>query len=593
MSTLELYHKLTVGERFRGFSGKPRNLENFVYPLGRDWLFGAAMLAVVLSYFAVFCIINFAGFERFCTGDMYEDTYVAKLFWEQKTLFPENWVFGNQYYVITTPVLAALFYGMGCTVNTAMAMATTVMTVLILISLFWMLQPFAGWKGAMLGCALMVSVVTAPYIVDAIEGQIFYLMASYYAGYLVTLFVVFGAYLRARRSSTYKGFVPLLIVSAALSFCTGMQSLRQTAIMALPLAVYEIIRWLPRLREVWDTLHILHTRQNTHVLKRAMLEKLAREKSTILALTACVFNLLGYGMVRLIDPKSVTIYGEVQAQTAAARQESMQTAIRGLQSITGLKYLNTESWNGFIGGFCLFLVCVVATALVLRFRERNRKEDLFAYLDLCVLSLITVFAIGVTTDISLRSIYFFVWYPLVTIAGVVLFRLIQGIWKGIFTLVLTAFMVGNLFVSYGECVEDALSDERPLMADVAQWIEDHGYTIIYGEWNTVTEIAAWSDGALTAGAWSDKLYRPLDYINPLDIYSKEDNEKAIHVMIPWTKEPSLFHGAMHDVEMEKKAHFIREEEEYELYTSSEQLMVFTPRYRPSYAKHIDTVQKIK
>lgn len=558
-----------------------------------DWLIGAVMLAVVISYFVVFCIINFAGFERFCTGDMYEDTYIAKLFWEQKTLFPENWVFGNQYYVITTPVLAALFYGMGCTVNTAMAMATTVMTILILISLFWMLRPFTMWGESMLGCALMVSVVTAPYIVEAIEGQIFYLMASYYAGYLVTLFVVFGAYLRAMRSSTYKGFVPLLILSAALSFCTGMQSLRQTAIMVLPLAVYEMARWLPRVPEVLNTLHILYTQQNTKILKQAMLEKLEREKSTILALVSCISNLLGYGAVQLIAPKSVTIYGELRTQTAAARQESLQAAVRGLQSITGLKYLNTESWNGFIGGFCLFMVCVVAVALVLRFRERGRKEGLFVYLDLCVLSLIAVFVIGVTTDISLRSIYFFVWYPLATVAGVVLFRLIQGIWKGLLALALTAFMVANLFVSYGECVEDALSDEKPLMADVAQWIEDHGYTIIYGEWNTVTEIAAWSDGAITAGAWADKLYRPLDYINPLDIYSEEDNDKAIHVLIPWTKEPSLFHGAMNDVEMCRKAYFIREEEEYELYTSSEQLMVFTPRYRPSYAKHIDAVQKIK
>jgi len=259
----------------------------------RQWAVGAAMLAVVIAYFTVFCIINFAGFERFCTGDMYEDTYVAKLMWEQKTVFPENWVFGNQYYVITTPVLSALFYGMGLTVNTAMAAATTVMTILILLSLFWMLRPFARWHECLLGCALMLAVVSGPYLVDAIEGQIFYLMCSYYAAYLITLFVAFGAYIRAMKGCSWRAFVPMAALSAALSFCTGMQSLRQTAIMVLPMGVYEILRWLPRVPEVIGTLRTLRVYQNTRPLKAAMRQKLAGEKGTILALAVFVSNLLG------------------------------------------------------------------------------------------------------------------------------------------------------------------------------------------------------------------------------------------------------------------------------------------------------------
>ena len=42
---------------------------------------------------------------------MYSDAQIAKLMWEQKTIFPKNWIFGNQYYVIATPVLAAVMYG--------------------------------------------------------------------------------------------------------------------------------------------------------------------------------------------------------------------------------------------------------------------------------------------------------------------------------------------------------------------------------------------------------------------------------------------------------------------------------------------------
>lgn len=557
-----------------------------------EWAFGGVMLAVIVAYFTAFCTINFHGFARFSTGDMYEDTYIAKLFWEQKTLFPENWVFGNQYYVITTPVLAALFYGLGCSVNTAMAAATTVMVLLILASFFWMLRPFVRWQEALFGCALLLAVVMGTYIVDTTQGQIFYLMCSYYAAYLITLFVVFGAYARCRRGCTYRAFFEMLAVSAVLSFCTGMQSLRQTAVMVLPMVIYEIIYWAPRATEVLNTLEVLRTRQNTRPLQCVMFRKLAREKGTLLALGVCTANLLGYGTVLLIDPESVTIFGTLESQNAERRLIDLQSALRGLQSITGLRYLNPEQWNGFLGGFALVLVCVVAAALLLRGWERKRREGLFLFLDLCAVSLGVVFLVGVFSDIAVRSIYFFVWYPLAALAGVLVLRMTRGIRRGVIAVGLTVFMVVNLNVSYGECVKDALSEEQPLEARVAEWIVDHGYTIAYGEWNSVTDVAVWTDGQVTAGAWSwtDKLFRPLEYINPLGIYSEEDNQTAIHILTPETKDTSLLHAEMNDVEMHPKAHFVGigadgEPAEYLLYTSEHQLMEFMPRYRPNYEKH--------
>ena len=48
--------------------------------------FSLIIILVLLAYFAVFAIVNFAGFAYFCNADMYEDTLVARLMWEQKTL---------------------------------------------------------------------------------------------------------------------------------------------------------------------------------------------------------------------------------------------------------------------------------------------------------------------------------------------------------------------------------------------------------------------------------------------------------------------------------------------------------------------------
>ena len=92
------------------------------------------LLGLIILCIRAILIINFQGFPRYCDTDMYSDTLVAKLMWEQKTLFPQNWVFGNQFYVIATPVLCALFYGVTGNLNFSMGLAFTVMGLLILVS---------------------------------------------------------------------------------------------------------------------------------------------------------------------------------------------------------------------------------------------------------------------------------------------------------------------------------------------------------------------------------------------------------------------------------------------------------------------------
>ena len=68
-------------------------------------------------------------------------------------------------------------------------------------------------------------------------------------------------------------------------------------------------------------------------------------------------------------------------------------------------------------------------------------------------------------------------------------------------------------------------------------------------------------------------------------YSEADNATAVHLLLPESRDVSLLHAQMHEVDMHPKAHFIRGETEYMLYTSDSQLMEFTPRYVPNDSKH--------
>ena len=106
-----------------------------------EYLLIALIALIILAYLALYSFIDFGYFARVSTSDMYEDTLAARLMWEQKSLFPKSYLFGNQFYVVATPVLSALFYGLTGSMNRAMAWATACMSLLLLWSMEWMLRP--------------------------------------------------------------------------------------------------------------------------------------------------------------------------------------------------------------------------------------------------------------------------------------------------------------------------------------------------------------------------------------------------------------------------------------------------------------------
>ena len=114
-----------------------------------------APLLCLAAFFAVFALVNFVYLPRVIDGDIYADMVLAREIWRQKTLFPDNWIYGNQYYTVATPVVAALFYGLTGSMNLSMALATTLMSALIVWSFCWMLRPFVPSRAVRLSALLL------------------------------------------------------------------------------------------------------------------------------------------------------------------------------------------------------------------------------------------------------------------------------------------------------------------------------------------------------------------------------------------------------------------------------------------------------
>lgn len=518
---------------------------------------GLSVLAILVMacYFAVFAVINFKCFARFCEQDMYADTLVAMMIWEQKSLFPLGYVFGNQLYVVATPVLAALFYGLTGSPNTAMALATTVMSVLILLSFFWLLRPVVK-RELSLACAALMLVACAfgDKLVNQEMGQLLFILCSYYACYLITLFVVLGDY---TRSAADPGLRPLtLTLSLLLCFATGMQSLRQTCIMVLPILAFEGLRLLLGFRKQGKAIFC------------------CRKLPLLRALAYASANLAGLLFAKLFPVHQYTIF-DAAPDSFSQRLSDVYVAFR---DVAGFGWAGPE--HPFFILLLAFQLALLFGALALQLRQIRRPSALSDLWWLLLISIAAVTAAALLTSLRIRAVYLFMYYPLLALSVALVLEQVGPRLRCTVSLALCLLSLANLYCSYIPSVRSALAPREEPLEQISAWAVENGYELVYGNHSTVAPgIAAYSDGALVAGCWDEEImFKAKPYLNIQNIYSLEDVERAIFVFTPWeldyAREAAMNAGA--------ELTFQGRYGELSVYTSTEQLMY--PRTYPWFEK---------
>lgn len=518
---------------------------------------GLSVLAILVMacYFAVFAVINFKCFARFCEQDMYADTLVAKMMWEQKSLLPLGYVFGNQLYVVATPVLAALFYGLTGSPNTAMALATTVMSALIMLSFFWLLRPVVK-RGISLACAALMLVACAfgDKLVNQEMGQLLFILCSYYACYLITLFVVLGDY---TRSAADPGLRPLtLTLSLLLCFATGMQSLRQTCIMVLPILAFEGLRLLLGFRKQGKAIFC------------------CRKLPLLRALAYASANLAGLLFAKLFPLHQYTIF-DADPDSFSQRLSDVYVAFR---DVAGFGWAGPE--HPFFILLLAFQLALLFGALALQLRQIRRPSALSDLWWLLLISIAAVTAAALLTSLRIRAVYLFMYYPLLALSVALVLEQVGPRLRCTVSLALCLLSLANLYCSYIPSVRSALAPREEPLEQISAWAVENGYELVYGNHTSVAPgIAAYSDGALVAGCWDEEImFKAKPYLNIQNIYSLEDVERAIFVFTPWeldyAQEAAMNAGA--------ELTFQGRYGELSVYTSTEQLMY--PRTYPWFEK---------
>lgn len=488
-----------------------------------DLFFSILLTVVLLIFLGLIFYINLSCNPKFYDGDMHCDINYAKAAWEAKSIFPKNWVFGNQLYVFATPVLTALIYGITSDSLLSIGFTSCIMTVLIVLSFNWMMKPLFTYNQRMCAFLAMVAFIFSKSSITAgtCGAQLFFTLASYYAPYLISAFITFGSYIRLLNKIVKKSDILILILSVVLSLALGVQSSRQTAVMALPLVACE-------------TLNIV-----INSIKR---KKLSFSKTTVFTALIFIFNLIGLAISKFLNIAQNHIYEE---STASLSPKSIiANAIDNMKCVLDVFYPYQFSRSLAIV-LAYFLSAFIVGIFIFSFIKLVKcgfedKAD-FSLLLCFVLGVMSVFAVGCLGFIKIRTIYYFMIFPLLAVACAYFLKNVKLAVKPVY-LIVACLCIGLCiyhFYEENKIIKES-TDPNAEHYQISSYLLENNYNCIYSPFGKSTPITLASHDKISSVFVSAKqfneengspIFAPINYLCIKDEYLKFDNENTLYYII--------------------------------------------------------------
>lgn len=431
--------------------------------------------------------------------DMALNSYLGGLMWKEKTFFPENWIFGNSFFIVESSNLAALFYGLTHQTTVAMSLASSLWVFIIVGTFIWCLKPFVSKKGLIIGILCLIGgIIFGTSAASYTKGlQVLYTMASYYACYLEVLLLTLGCWLRL-----YSGkplHCALWALAILLNFAVGMHSLREMLILGIPLLALSGL--------------MLHFRKD---------RKSCIRKASLLALLVLSAEALGYLLIKQFhipaSPNIGSIHTEWSIDLLTA---NFLNATKNLLRISGLAFIKDglDVLPLFLCALCVAIAVVKSLIQILRKKD---TEPLSITIVFAWVSLLAVFGTG-TFFFKTRDIYFFLYWLLATLSCAYLIMNSQSKQQ----VLLTGAICLIAAVNYGyNFVPDFIDHHRyaPRMAEATKTLVDEGYTTLYGD-----------DCAVFAAASRDQIVA-----TPIRLNLDGTSDSPTMVIFPYNKDISLY-----------------------------------------------------
>lgn len=354
---------------------------------------------LLLGYIVSMIWINFHS-ALWYQMDCYSYAYEGKLMFGSRSLFPPDWIFSNQYHIISPPNIAALFYGFTHDSISAMSFATSFSIFAVIASFLWCFYPFLKKRSVMPGVLCLIGgVILGTNAAMYISGlQVLYTMCGFYACYLIGILLTLGIWLRLHTS---KRVHPLFIVFVLLlNFALGMQSLREMLILVIPLLLTETIT------------SIFLTR------KKGIPFRLTTS-SSLFVLSVFITEFVGHLYMDALNIPSTPNIGNLELDISPMHLfANFWASTKNLLRISGIaivkdhiKYLPLS-----FCAICIVMVIIYALVLIV---QRKDGSPLAMAIFFSLLSVLCVYGIGIFL-MRTRDIYYFVYWLLASLCFVYL-----------------------------------------------------------------------------------------------------------------------------------------------------------------------------
>ena len=203
--------------------------------------------------------------------------------------------------------------------------------------------------------------------------------------------------------------------------------------------------------------------------------------------------------------------------------------------------------------FGVLLLLVTVFLIVEYFQSKWREKEPSAgwrtLILLFVISVLGILFLDAFTNMTVRSIYYFMLFPLVAILGAYAYTQWRG--GGIIVLVLlTLLTVGTFRATVLPTARVARNAQSNLSYEISDMLIENGYTTIYSGWNQCEDIAIASGGKITAGFWdrSKDVFEPVTYLCDPSVY-ETDASKCVYYLRQDNREIALQEARARGVSM--------------------------------------------
>ena len=455
-----------------------RNKRKSISLLG--WIIGA----LLLIYLGVFCYLNLCKYAQHVDSDIAAEALLAREIWVEKDITPNDWISSTERRIIGMPTVAAVFYGITGSMQTAAGITCVLLGAILLGTFYFFLRKLSLSRPASITALLVLCAL--PINGFRNEGQmvpfvtlLLFLFAEYYVFHGIFLFfnILFYLKLKENRQMTRKTFLEWLVlfVAAVLLNCGGQRCLQ---VIILPLLVVEVIALF------MESGHLRQKLPGGRYLATAYVGSLV-----LAFLVSCLYGGRGDYAVYLLQPG-----------------EAVEKLLLGVPAAL-LENFGLVG-NAKVGSFASLMQLLVWVFLILLgyglwyvFRKNtestDRQKDALTILLASVG--VTAFIIGITSAEAAHYYFFMAWFAAAVLVAVMVDHMSEGqpVFAGLILTAVALFAVLNLKYTY--CEAATTQDNLKEYQEVADYLTEAGIDYGYAEFWDAERICLITDGRVTMG----------------------------------------------------------------------------------------------